>query len=34
MASCLHVTNGDVARNVLLRSGLDGDVLAWRDTMF
>ena len=34
MPSCLHITNGDVARNLLRRSGLGGDVLAWRDTMF
>jgi hypothetical protein len=34
MPSCLHVTNGDIARNLLVRSGLGGDVLAWRDTMF
>lgn len=34
MSSCLHITNGDVARALLRRSGLGGDVLAWRDTMF
>jgi hypothetical protein len=34
MRSCLHITNGDAAGDVLKRSGLGGDVLPWRDTMF
>jgi hypothetical protein len=34
MRSCLHITNGDAAGEVLKRSGLGGDVLPWRDTMF
>lgn len=29
----LHVTNGDVAAQGLARSGLPGDVLAWRDVL-
>jgi len=29
----LHTTNGDGAANVLKASGLDGDVLPWRDPM-
>lgn len=30
----LHITNGDGAGNLLEASGLGGDVLPWRDTMF
>ena len=33
MAGDLHITNGDVAANLLKTGGLDGDVLAWRDPM-
>jgi hypothetical protein len=34
MGTSLHITNGDAAGAVLKRSGLGGDVLPWRDTMF
>lgn len=34
MSSHLHITNGDAAGDVLKASGLGGDVLPWRDTMF
>ena len=34
MRSCVHITNGDAAGEVLRRSGLGGDVLPWRDAMF
>jgi len=34
MRSCLHITNSDAAGEVLKRSGLGGNVLPWRDTMF
>jgi hypothetical protein len=29
----LHITNGDCAANILKASGLEGDVLPWRDPM-
>jgi hypothetical protein len=29
----LHITNGDAAANILKASGLEGDVLPWRDPM-
>src|SRR5262245_408921 len=31
--SCLHITNGDSAANVLKETGLGGDTLPWRDPM-
>lgn len=34
MPSELHITNGDGAGDLLKASGLGGDVLPWRDTMF
>jgi len=34
MLSHLHITNGDGAGDLLKASGLGGDVLPWRDTMF
>lgn len=34
MAMKLHITNGDGAGNVIEASGIEGDVLPWRDTMF
>lgn len=34
MPSHLHITNGDSAGDLLKESGLGGDVLPWRDTMF
>lgn len=34
MARELHITNGDSAGDLLKQSGLGGDVLPWRDTMF
>lgn len=34
MPSHLHITNGDAAGDLLKASGLGGDVLPWRDTMF
>jgi len=34
MPRTLHITNGDGAGDLLKASGLGGDVLPWRDTMF
>ena len=33
MTRVLHITNGDGAAGLLKASGLEGDVLAWRDPM-
>ncbi len=29
----LHITNGDSVGNALVRSGLDGDIIVWRDVL-
>ena len=33
MPDYLHITNGDVAADILKASALNGDVLPWRDPM-
>jgi len=34
MASCLHITSGDIAGAALAESGLDGDILVWHDLLY